>query len=128
MNLLHRLANFVSGFWGTDLEPWLKNFLGNVVHAEVSLAVTVAEGYVAQALPALASAAATGDFASFADAQATVITATARDLLSSGEKVGIAAVSTAVTALIAGHPDVVAAQKATIQGTDGSAPPAVEGH
>lgn len=124
MTLLHSIANFVSGFWSNDLEPWLKNFLGNVVHAEAALAVSTAEAYVTQALPALASAAATGDFSSFADSQASIVKATAQDLLANGEKVGITAVTTAVTALIAGHPDVIAAQAASVQpnGTNGAAP------
>lgn len=107
--LLHSVSNAVTGFWDEELDLWLKNFLGNIVHAEAQIAVTAAETYVQQALPALVNAVTTGDYAGFADAQATVIAATAKDLLASGEKVGITAVSTAVTALIAGHPDIVVA-------------------
>lgn len=131
MNLLDRiklaLTGYLTGagqFWHTTLEPWFENFLATTVHEEVDLAAKAATDYITEALPALTSAVATGNWATFADTQATIIKNTAADLEASAAKVAVTSVSTAVTALIAGHPDVVAATQATtsqspaIAGTD----------
>ncbi len=121
MNLFQRLGNGLMAFVHQDLEPWFGNFLKATAHAAVSVAVTSAEGFVAQAIPALTAAAASGDFNAFIDAQAAVAKATVADLAKKETMVGITAVTTAVNSLIVAHPDVITAVST---GTAVSAAPA----
>lgn len=108
MNLLQRIGNSIVAAEHA-LEPWLKSFLTSIVHAEVDTATQAATAYVEQALPALASAAATGDWNTFADTQASVVKSTAQALEQSATKVAVTSVTTAVNALIVGHPAIIAA-------------------
>lgn len=109
MNLFQRLGNGLMSFVHDELEPWLANFLKATAHAAVSIAIPIAETYVAQALPSLTEAAATGDWNAFADHQAAVVKATAADLKQKELMVGITAITTAVNSLIVAHPDVITA-------------------
>ncbi len=106
---LHTAATSISTAWHDHVAPWLSDFLKNTAKAEVEAVLPLATGFVQEALPALVKAAASGDFSGYADAQWDAIVNTANAAKAASITVGINSVSTAVTALISGHPDVVAA-------------------
>lgn len=119
MTLLDRLHAALQGtltgagkMFHETLEPWMKGLLTTVSHDAVTIAAAAATGYVEQAAPALAAAAASGDWQGFADKQAAIIAQTATDLEKNATKTAVTDVSTAVIALVAGHPAMQAAQAA----------------
>lgn len=115
MKLIDSIHAALSGFvtaagqlWHTKLEPWLSGLLSNVVHAEVTALMPIAQEATQELVADLAGAKGNlQDFAAIAGqvlanaatkAQAASVTAVGSSLL------------TAVTAAIATHPEVMASE------------------
>lgn len=111
---IHGAAVSVGTAWHDHVEPWLGNFLKTAVHAEIDAVMPIAQTYVAQAIPALVKAAASGDFQGFADAQWDAVVGAADEAKKQSIVAAITSVSTAVNALIVSHPDVIAATTAPV--------------
>lgn len=109
---VHAAAASVATAWHDHVEPWLSNFLGSVVHAEIDAVIPIATKFVEQAVPALVTAAQSGDWNGYADAQWDAVVGTAEEAKKQAIGAAITSVSTAVNALIVSHPDVIAAAKA----------------
>lgn len=109
---IHAAATSVGTAWHDHIAPWLSDFMKNTSADALAQVKPIAEKYVAQAIPSLVSAIAAGDTSGYADAQWDAFKATADEALTIVQNVTLNDAQVAVTALISGHPDIVAATAA----------------
>lgn len=50
MKLGHAIANFFSGLWSTELEPWVKTLLHTVLHDVVTALIPLAQDAIQELL------------------------------------------------------------------------------
>lgn len=106
MSLIKHIEDSIATFWHTDLAPWLKTLLSNVVHHEVDALMPLATSAVDEL--AKDFVASSGNVANFAALAGQVLTRTAQQSYNLSVQVGGASLLTAVAAAIAAHPALAA--------------------
>lgn len=98
MKLFHAIGNYVSGFWNTELEPWLMALGTEVEHDIVTQVFPLAQAAFAE----LAANAVSGNtLSNQAIAAGTVLTSTAQKVEQAAINATIHDVTTAVAAVFA---------------------------